>query len=426
LSARRPSGRAKLLVAFVGPLVFFGLLEAGLRIGGYRFEPWAAYEAEAPFDELMEGEIYAPDPELLWTLRPSTIVDVPPAGFRKVATNADGLRVPEIPVARLPGEIRVLCLGDSVTFGLGLYRGDTWPDRLAEELRERAPGRPVRVVNAGVPGWSSYQGMRLLQRLRARGVDPDVIVFWFGMNDAKPARDFPDSEQRPPGESGRKALALLRRSRVFHLVQQLVAGTRRGISSTTRVTREEFAETVRELRRWEREGGPSVIFVRTPERMETTIAELEQVVARAESVGARIVVGPLQTVSWISPARDRADLTGQVFVQSGDRVLVLSGDRWQTQRLRLDELRRNLDMLRKYREDLHRILSVLPPERVGAPELLGDADPHLVFMDNCHLTPEGSTLAGRVLAGLILRRLADRSEARPRGAAGPSPTPSPR
>ena len=42
---------------------------------------------------------------------------------------------------------RILCIGDSVTFGWGVEEGESWPRRLEAELADR-----VEVVNAGVPG----------------------------------------------------------------------------------------------------------------------------------------------------------------------------------------------------------------------------------------------------------------------------------
>jgi lysophospholipase L1-like esterase len=73
-------------------------------------------------------------------------------------------------------KVRILCLGDSCTYGLGLPIDQAWPAAL-DRLLESA-----EVVNAGVPGYSSYQG-RILFEDRCEDLDPDVLVVTFGQND---------------------------------------------------------------------------------------------------------------------------------------------------------------------------------------------------------------------------------------------------
>jgi lysophospholipase L1-like esterase len=64
----------------------------------------------------------------------------------------------------------VVCLGDSIT-----RRG--YPEELAKLL-------PVRVVNAGINGNTSRQGLARLQR-DALSLNPDVVVLFFGANDSR-------------------------------------------------------------------------------------------------------------------------------------------------------------------------------------------------------------------------------------------------
>ena len=46
---------------------------------------------------------------------------------------------------------RILCLGDSFTFGVGASDPETWPAQL--EARLNSSGKKIEVVNAGVIGW---------------------------------------------------------------------------------------------------------------------------------------------------------------------------------------------------------------------------------------------------------------------------------
>jgi lysophospholipase L1-like esterase len=101
-----------------------------------------------------------------------------------VAFNHFGLRDRERSMKRTPGAIRILALGDSVTFGLGVATEEAFP-RVTENLLNAA--RPdglasVEVLNFGVPG---YNTLHELAQLRALGLafEPDLVVVGFLYND---------------------------------------------------------------------------------------------------------------------------------------------------------------------------------------------------------------------------------------------------
>ena len=112
------------------------------------------------------------DPDLVWRLRPV------PSGPGK--TNELGFRdTPYRPQA----DVKVLVLGDSVSWGDSV--GDVhqvFPQRLERLLESRMPGRIVEVVNAGVPGYSTFQERRYLER-DGLALSPDLIVLQFCLND---------------------------------------------------------------------------------------------------------------------------------------------------------------------------------------------------------------------------------------------------
>ena len=78
-----------------------------------------------------------------------------------------------------PGEVRILCAGDSHTYGVGVAPGESYPAQLEAVLRER--GVRARVVNAGVPGMNSEQ-LRATLPEKVASFKPHVVVVWAGAN----------------------------------------------------------------------------------------------------------------------------------------------------------------------------------------------------------------------------------------------------
>ena len=69
----------------------------------------------------------------------------------------------------------VLAFGDSLTYGTGVERGASYPDRLARSLG-------ITVINAGVPGELASHGAARLPALLEQH-DPALVVLCHGGND---------------------------------------------------------------------------------------------------------------------------------------------------------------------------------------------------------------------------------------------------
>lgn len=120
----------------------------------------------------------------------------PTPGFRRGANlhNSAGYRGEEIALPKPAGEFRIVCLGGSTTYDEEIedYR-KAYPYLLGEELRAR--GLPVTVVNAGFPGWSSRETL-LNIALRVRNLEPDLLVFYDGLNDLVHRAHWPSWKYR--------------------------------------------------------------------------------------------------------------------------------------------------------------------------------------------------------------------------------------
>ncbi len=120
-------------------------------------------------------EIYEPDSQLFWRLKPNqrcfTKVDHKP-----VRINSLGTRGAEFEPVKPPDTVRIVSLGDSRTFGWGLTEAETYSGRLQTLLQERVGARPkIEVINAGVNAWS-YSQMLLYFRERALPCRPDFVL----------------------------------------------------------------------------------------------------------------------------------------------------------------------------------------------------------------------------------------------------------
>lgn len=77
---------------------------------------------------------------------------------------------------RHAGRLRVICVGDSVTYGQGVIPPEAWPARL-EGLLDG-----VETYNFAVPGWDAEQVAALLET-RIAAWEPDVVVWGAYAND---------------------------------------------------------------------------------------------------------------------------------------------------------------------------------------------------------------------------------------------------
>ena len=73
----------------------------------------------------------------------------------------------------------VLAFGNSLTAGFGVSPGHSFAERLQQVLGER--GEEVRVINGGVSGDTTYDGLRRLAPLLE--YSPDLVILEFGVND---------------------------------------------------------------------------------------------------------------------------------------------------------------------------------------------------------------------------------------------------
>jgi lysophospholipase L1-like esterase len=104
-----------------------------------------------------------------------------PGGQYRIRTNGLGLRDERPLLPKASGRYRVLVLGDSRTFGVGVEREQAVPAILERALGAEL-GRPLDVVNAGVPGWGQREAVAFLER-KCADLAPDFVILGFAVQD---------------------------------------------------------------------------------------------------------------------------------------------------------------------------------------------------------------------------------------------------
>lgn len=235
-----------------------------------------AQRTQSNFTDREKVTIFEGDPLLFWRVKPNLTRAV--WDFTLVSTNSEGLRHEGAVGRKEPGTFRVVCLGDSVTFGYRVpvvwadkpdaYNPDwlPYPMLLEKALRAANPGRKIEVVALAVPGYTSYQGLAWLRR-DISWLEPDVVTACFGWNDVG-LRSSPDRELMPDDWKHLTYRRALSHSQTLaHLslwIQRRRASKEQPRPATTpRVPQDEFAANMIEIARLAGGRGARVVLLGT-------------------------------------------------------------------------------------------------------------------------------------------------------------------
>ncbi len=104
-----------------------------------------------------------------------------------VKINSMGLRDREFTLDKPNDVVRILVLGDSLTFGWGAHQDKTYPKVLERKLNENLPAglKKVEVINTGVGNYNTSQEVAYYEN-RGRLFHPDIVLVGISINDAEP------------------------------------------------------------------------------------------------------------------------------------------------------------------------------------------------------------------------------------------------
>ena len=145
---------------------------------------------------LLQAQIFeeVADPVRRYAMRPGAEAEVDGWTFRVSSHRSRG---PDFPLAKPPGEKRLLALGDSFCFGMWCDEDETLVGHLArmatEAERARGTGIEWRAIDLGVPGYHSGQQLRAFEQ-DGLALAPDVVVLYYNTNDIDSEGFFFDEE----------------------------------------------------------------------------------------------------------------------------------------------------------------------------------------------------------------------------------------
>jgi lysophospholipase L1-like esterase len=310
--------------------------------------------------------LFVDDPEIGWRLRPGVEAEW---GDVRVKINASGLRGPLVPYARDESSLRILYLGDSVTFGYRLPKHEQSFPFQAEPLLEKRFGVNVETINAGVGGYSPWQELAYLRREGIR-YTPDLILVGFVLNDVTEKMDLQTFGGSGIGvqlsESYQSRLDWIRHhSALVHFARALFARLRFGPDVVAGAMRQETLH-IRHLMH----DGPGP---RIKEAWQITLENLDGIFdfCREHEIPVALVVFP-----------DLFQFTNIQQLDQPQRILVAHAKQQGVPVLDL----------------LHPMAQALRNTRKRPREL---------FIDHDHLTPWGSRVVAHLLRDFLVRHCRD-------------------
>ncbi len=185
------------------------------------------------------------------------------ATFR-VSTDANGLRAPLHPQEKSAGTFRVMTLGCSTTFGWGVNDDETFPAQLEKDLL--ADGHAVEVINGGQPGFTSFQGLWLWEKVLAT-YKPDLVLFGYIVQDARSVAYSDASQAVLQGNQDFLKQNILYNLRLYVFLRNAIDGYRvqakdkPGEGGVYRISPEEYVENIRAFKqKIDDVGGKMMLF----------------------------------------------------------------------------------------------------------------------------------------------------------------------
>jgi lysophospholipase L1-like esterase len=169
--------KSEIILPVISILLTFFLLEVGARL-------WLNYLATPDQYERYVLFTSINPKEFAWTPH-QYLVYYPTPNYRKGQTfhNSLGYRNDEFSLEKPRGVYRIVALGGSSTYDVSIEDNKKiFTEQLEKLLTEQYGYQNVEVINAGVPGYNSWEILINLE-FRVLDLDPDLVIIYEGTND---------------------------------------------------------------------------------------------------------------------------------------------------------------------------------------------------------------------------------------------------
>lgn len=258
----------KLIITIICIAIFLYVIELTIRFVYNNFYVSHRHLFESPINEALVNRFLVYDPDLFWRFNPQLhqikscfLKDGKPIIY---SFNSKGLRGKEFSARKNKDIFRIICIGNSNTFGWWVDDQDTYPQQLEDILNTTTNHKKkFEVINAGILGYTSFQGLKFLNR-DILANEPDLIIAYFGPADASSAFYF-DKEIK--NTQLLKLQYLLNQSFIYQLANRLVSSWMKSILAhysnlKVRVTPEDYFANCKKMKELCFERGIKILFVR--------------------------------------------------------------------------------------------------------------------------------------------------------------------
>ncbi|MCD4784020.1 MAG: SGNH/GDSL hydrolase family protein [Candidatus Eremiobacteraeota bacterium] len=247
------------LIVLMVVLFYFLSLEAALQVYVY-YNPY---------------QKFIPDPTAGWKINPNIqrYYQNPEGVDPKDLCEMDGLLDWEYTRFKEPDAYRILVYGDSQTMATP-WVGDinlTFPKLLQEKLRKAFPGKKIEVINMGVSGYSSVQGLLFFKNIGLL-YNPDCVIVGLGFHDAGQS-SAPDKDITSDNPWVKKLRTLLYRSQIYLLIRKKILRRRvvfRDVLKNNRpiyrrVSKEDYRENLKTFKDIGKKNNLLIVFMTVPQ-----------------------------------------------------------------------------------------------------------------------------------------------------------------
>ena len=262
-------------------LLFFLFSEIALRVlesGLHLIATGTDQEKLIRENKLWQQELFSTflgvhqrDPLLLWRFKPNLNKSI-------FQTNSFGTLGKEVSIEKPKDTYRILLLGDSAPVGLGLQkREDAFGEQLVKILNQRLSQKKFELINAAVSGYTSLQGLTFLKNY-GLSYSPDLIIFYFGNNDASKNGYISDKELLSRNQNLVGFLSILNHLATYRFLKEIILPLKGSLQDklrekkerevVVRVSPEDYYQNIEEMIKLAQKNNIEIILVNVPVPLE--------------------------------------------------------------------------------------------------------------------------------------------------------------